>query len=347
MPDFMYVALKGDDRISIFSIQPDSGKLDLLRHQEVPGGPAPLTMDPDRKFLYVAQRNSLEVSTFRVDPAAGGLSLLGTSPLQGDPCYLSTDRTGRYLLSAYYFAGRVAVHPIGEDGVAYGPPIEWLSTDIGAHCLQTDPSNRYAFVPHIAFAPTLNRKGPNAVFQFKFDQSTGHITPNSTPRAQPEDGLGPRHFCFHPSMDIIYTSNEQACSVTRYDFDPSVGTLNPTQTVSTLPPEGFEEYTSCSQIQITPSGRFLYVPNRGHNSIACFAVDGANGELTSIGQAPTEAVPRAFSLDPQGQFLYAAGLEAGRLASYRIKDDTGELEPMEVYSVGKEPMWVLTTRLPG
>ena len=340
MPDFMYVSLKGDDKISTFNIDPDSGKLDLLRDLEVPGGPAPLALDPERKFLYAAQRNNQEVSTFRVDPATGGLSLMGTSPLEGDPCYLSTDRTGKYLLSAYYFAGHVAVHPIGEDGVAHAPPIEWLSTATGAHCIQTDSSNRYIFVPHIA------RKGPNAVFQFKFDQSTGHITPNSPPRAEPEDDLGPRHFCFHPSMDIVYTSNEQGCSVTRYDFDRPAGTLTPTQTVSTLP-EGFDGANSCSQIQITPSGRFLYAPNRGHNSIACFAVDSTNGELTSIGQVPTEEVPRAFNLDPQGKFLYAAGLESGRLASYRINDDTGELEPLEVYEVGTEPMWVLTTTLPG
>ena len=106
-------------------------------------------------------------------------------------------------------------------------------------------------------------------------------------------------------------------------------------------PEGYTEHNSCSQIQITPSGRFLYAPNRGHNSIAGFSVDAGDGSLTPLGQTPTEDIPRAFSLDPTGNFLYAAGLESARLASYRVDQDTGALEPLEVYPIGKGPMWVL------
>ena len=120
--------------------------------------------------------------------------------------------------------------------------------------------------------------------------------------------------------------------------------MTPFQTVSTLP-EGYDGQNSCSQIQITPSGKFLYAPNRGHNSIACFSVDAATGGLTSIAQMPTETIPRAFSLDPQGNFLYAAGLESGRLAAYRVNGDSGHLEPLEVYTVGQGPMWVLITEL--
>jgi 6-phosphogluconolactonase len=207
--------------------------------------------------------------------------------------------------------------------------------------MQTDPSNRFAFVPHIAGA-----NGPNRIYQFKFDENTGRLTPNSTPQVIPAEEAGPRHFCFHPSRDMLYFSNEQDCSVTAYDFDSTAGTLTALQTVSTLP-EGYEGENSCAQIQISPSGRFLYAPNRGHDSIACFTVDPSTGLLTSLGQVPSEAVPRAFSIDPTGNFLYAAGLESGRLASYRIDGDTGELEPLEVYDVGEGPMWVLATTLEG
>ncbi len=96
---------------------------------------------------------------------------------------------------------------------------------------------------------------------------------------------------------------------------------------------------------MSPSGKFLYVPNRGHNSIAGFSVDASTGRLTAIGQVSTEAVPSAFSLDPEGSFLFAAGSASGRLASYRINADTGELTPLETYAVGQRPMWVLVTRL--
>ena len=287
MPYFLYVSLRGDDKISIFNMDPDTGKLEPQGDAEVTGGPAPLTIDPERRFLYVGLREAIKVSSYGVNSGTGELSLIGTAPLEADPCYMATDRSGRFLLSAYYYAGKAAVHPIGEDGVAHGPPIEWLSTAPGAHSLQTDPSNRYAFLPHIA------RNGPNAIFQYRFSENTGHLTPNSPPTLTPEGEAGPRHFCFHPSMDVVYFSNEQGCSVTAYNLDRSAGTLTPFQTISTLP-DDFGGSNTCSQIQITPSGRFLYAPNRGHNSIAGFSVDRSSGRLTSIGHASSEAVPRAF-----------------------------------------------------
>ena len=340
MPSFMYVSLQGDDKISVFSMDPGTGRLEPQDDVEVTGGPAPLAIDPNRRFLYVGRRGSLEISSFRVNPSTGGLSLIGTAALEADPCYIATDRRGRFLLSTYYEGGKAAVHPISEDGAVYTPPIEWLSTARGAHSFQTDPSNRFAFVPHIA------GRGPNAIFQFRFDENTGHLTPNSPARFIPKEEVGPRHFCFHPSMDVIYFSNEQGCSVTGYNFDRSSGSLTPFQTISTLP-DDFDGQNTCSQIQITPSGRFLYAPNRGHNSIACFSVDESSGGLASIGHAPAEAVPRAFSIDPGGNFLFVAGLESGKLASYRITGDTGKLEHMDVYEVGNRPMWVLITRLDG
>ena len=204
--------------------------------------------------------------------------------------------------------------------------------------MQTDPSNRYAFVPHIAGA------GPNAIFLFRFDENTGHITPNSPPRVEPEEQLGPRHFCFHPTKDILYFSDEQGCSVTGYRLDTSSGTLSAFQTITTLP-DGYTEENTCSQIQVSSSGKFLYAPNRGHNSIAAFSVDPTSGRLTALGQVPTEAVPSSFSLDPQDKFLFAAGSESGRIASYRINGDTGVLTPLEKYTVGQNPMWVLMTTI--
>jgi 6-phosphogluconolactonase len=115
------------------------------------------------------------------------------------------------------------------------------------------------------------------------------------------------------------------------------------QTISTLP-GGFTARNTCSQIHLTPSGRFLYVGNRGHNSIAGFAVD-ASGRLTAAGHASTEPVPSAFSLDPAGHFVFAAGSASGRLASYRINDDTGALTSLTTYAVGQRPQAVLATRL--
>ncbi len=340
MPIYLYVSLQDDDKISVYTMDAASGRLEHQRDETVTGGPAALATDPERKFLYVGRRGIRELSSYGIDQVTGGLSFLGTASLEGEPVFLATDRRGKFVLSAYYYQSIAAVHPIDDRGVAGTPPTEWLQTASGAHAMQTDPSNRFAFVPHIA------GNGPNAIYQFKFDESTGRLTPNSPAILTPEELLGPRHFCFHPNQDVVYFSNEQACSVTAYRLDSSAGTLTAFQTVSTLP-DGFEGRNTCSQIQIAPSGKFLYAPNRGHNSIAGFTVDAATCQLTPIGRAPTEAVPRAFTLDPQGNFLFAAGLDTGRLAAYLINGESGELEPLETYDVGRKPMWVLITRLPG
>ncbi|MBI3328692.1 MAG: lactonase family protein [Nitrospinae bacterium] len=341
MPYCMYVSVQGEDKIVRFTMDPDTGQLQPQGVVEVSGGPAPLAVDPARQFLYVARRGERKISSFRIDPHTGALSMIGTEvSLETDPCYLATDRRGKFLLSSYYEGSGVTVHPIGDDGGAYGPAIEWRPTARGAHSIQTDPSNQFAFVPHIA------GRGPNEIWQFRFDARTGHLTPNTPAKVIPEGELGPRHFCFHPRKNILYFSNEQGCSVTAYQFDASAGTLTAMQTVSTLP-DDFVGRNSCSQIQIAPSGKFLYAPNRGHNSIACFTVDAATGMLTQIGCVPSETVPRAFSLDPTGRFLFAAGLESGRLAAYRIDADSGALQPLQIYPVGARPMWVLITHLAG
>jgi 6-phosphogluconolactonase len=350
MPSIMYVSLQGDDKILRFGMDPTTGALEPLGSLDVPGGPAPMVADPSQRFLYVARRGECNISSYRIGQQEGELSLIGTVSLPTDPCYMSTDRSGRFLLSAYYEGRGVTVHPIGSDGAAGDQPVERLETARGAHCFQTDPSNRYAFVPHIA------GRGPNEIWQFRFDAETGHLTPNTIPKVTPDQPVGPRHYCFHPSKDLVYFSNEQGCSVTVYRFDPASGTLSALQTVSTLP-SGYQGQNSCSQIRITASGKFLYAPNRGHNSIACFAVDATSGLLTSIGQAPSEQIPRAFNIDPDGRFLYAAGLESGHLAAYRIDQDSGSLQPLRRYPLGRRrtatvagapgtrPMWVLILML--
>jgi 6-phosphogluconolactonase len=337
----MYVSLQDDDQVLVLTLDSGSGKISPKGRVPVAGGPSPMAISPDRQVLYVGHRNVPGITSFRIDPQTGDLTQSGTVSPEAAPTFLSTDRSGRYLLSSYYQGAHAAVHPIGADGAVGGPPIEWLETAIGAHAMQTDPSNKYAFVPHID-----NRGGPNAIFQFKFDPNTGRLTPNSPPRVGQPAGTGPRHFCFHPARDILYFSNEQGSSVTGYNFDPAGGTLSPFQTISTLP-AGYRETNSCSQIQISPSGKFLFAPNRGHNSIASFSVDAASGRLTAIGHVSTEDRPSAFSLDPQGRFVVSAGSETDRLASYRVNVDSGELIPLETYLVGKRPMWVLITDLGG
>ncbi|HTT81406.1 MAG TPA: beta-propeller fold lactonase family protein [Stellaceae bacterium] len=351
MPDVLYVALQDDDRLAIFAIDGVSGRLTKKADLAAAGGPSVFAISPDHRTLYAGHRTRPSIASYRIDPG-GSLTLIATAAQADAPTFLAPDRAGRYMLAAYYQGGYAAVYPVGADGAVGAAATDRQETAIGAHAIATDPSNRFAFVPHISriqdnvMEPAKNNPGPNVILQFRFDAERGRLSPNAPFRVEQGDLVGPRHYCFHPSLDIVYFSNEQGCSVTAYRLDPAAGTLAAMQTIATLP-EGHSERTTCSQIHLTPSGRFLYVGNRAANSstIAGFAVDAASGRLTAAGHAATEAVPSAFCLDPAGQFLFAVGTASGRLASYRIDQATGALSPLGAASVGRRPAAVLAARL--
>ncbi|MSP02985.1 MAG: lactonase family protein [Acetobacteraceae bacterium] len=346
MPCFLYAAVQDENKIATFAVDPFTGALAPRAEVPAQGGPSVMAISQDQRTLYAGYRGVPAISGFQIDPVSGGLTLRGTVALPHAPTFLALDRTGKYLLSAYYQGGSAAVHPLAADGTVGAQAIDWLATANGAHAIATDRSNRFAFVPHIArlndnvLEPPRDNPGPNMILQFRFDAQTGHLTENVPFRIEPAERLGPRHYCFHPTLDVVYFSNEQGSGVTGYRLDPTAGLLSALQTISSLP-DGYAERNTCSQIHITPSGRFLYVGNRGHNSIAGFSADPATGLLTPAGRVATEAVPSAFCLDPTGQFVFAAGTASGRLASYRINSETGGLTPLATYPVGQRPAALL------
>ena len=330
----VYITLQDDDKIAIYNLDSPSGNLSHQEDIAVPGGPAPLALSPDARHAYLGLRTGNRILSFDIDSATGSLSVTGSVDLESDPCYVSVDATGRHLLSAYYFAGHIAVHPVGPDGSLGDPVTEWIGTRQKAHCAHTDASNSLVFLPHVGES--------NAIYQYKFDSSTGSLTANDPPVVEAPEGDGPRHYAYHPTASIVYFNNEQGSSVTAYHLDPDAGTLAPFQTVSTLP-EGWSGKNSCAQIHIAPSGNFLYSSNRGHNSIAIFAIDGKSGELTSLGQQPTVATPRAFAIDPTENYMLIGGLDDGDLASYRVDRASGLLTHIATQPVGDQPMWIHIT----
>jgi len=348
MTDALFVGLQDDNKVLVFAIDGETGGLNRQGELPEPGGPSVFAISNDRNTLYVGKRDPASIVSYRIDRRTGALSPLGTAAQPQAPTFLAPDRSGKFMLCAYYQGKGAAVYRIGDDGAVGAPSQEWLGTDIGAHAIATDRSNRFAFVPHISrvqdnvLEPPKNIPGPNYIAQFRFDAQTGQLAQNSPHRVEQGDLVGPRHYCFHPTLDLVYFSNEQGSSVTSYRLDAN-GSLSPVQTISTLPAD-FTTRNTCSQIHLTPSGKYLYVGNRGHNSIAGFAVDAA-GNLTAAGRAPTEVVPSAFSLDPQGRFLYAAGTASNALASYRIDQQTGTLTQFASQPVGKRPAAVMSVQL--
>ena len=143
----------------------------------------------------------------------------------------------------------------------------------------------------------------------------------------------------------MYANAEQASHVTVYRLDPTDGSLEPIQSLSTLPDEGFDGVNSTATVRVHPSGKAVYVSNRGHDSIAAFTVDPSIGLLTPAGHSPTKECPRAFGVDPDGRFLYAGSDHSGRLTSHRI-DSNGQLHSLDIYQLGMWPSWVLPVKLP-
>ena len=329
---FVYVSVSREKRIAVFRLDPATGGLAAAGSLDVDGAPGPIWPHPSRARFFAALRSSGKLATLDVARSTGMVSVVHeTTPGESSP-FVLPDPAGRFLLSAYYGAGKVMVHSIAAGGALSKEPLQLISTAENAHCIRLDPSGRFAFVPHT---------GPNAVYQFRWDGQAGRLTANDPPTATgtPQDA-GPRHIYFHPTLPVAYTANEIGSSVTVYGFDSSSGTLDAIQTLSTLP-DGFSEKNTCADVEVTPDGRFVYVSNRGHDSIAAFRVDTASGRLKPTGRYPTEATPRSFNIDPSGRYMVAAGQSSGRLATFRLDTATGALERLATYEVGRGPAWVI------
>ncbi len=331
---FVYVSKAPEKQIQVFQLDSQAKKLNAVETFTVEGTPGSLGVDPHKKFLYASLRDMSKIGSYRIDSSTGKLTLLNTVALpEGEnAAFVGTDRSGKWLLSASYSAGKVVVHKINDDGSIASPAVQTVATAKTAHCIAVSRENSIVYVPHVE---------PNAVFQFGFDENTGMLTELGQAPGGAENA-GPRHLAFHPTKQFAFTSDESGSSVTAYHVDPKAG-LKPMQTHSTLP-DDFTAENSTAEVKVHPNGKFVWVSNRGHDSLAGFAID-ADGKLTAIGQTPTEKTPRSFDIDPSGRFAFGAGEGSGKLAFFECDPNTGKLTRLETYDVGQSLTWVLAVRL--
>jgi len=333
----IYVSESGEKRIAVFHMDPSSGELNRIGEAPLPGAPGSQAISADHKHLYAAVRTAKQFVTLSVDPKTGLLSDPILTPPGINAAYVHVDKTGRWLLSASYSEGVAAVSRITPTGVVDGAPTVILNTGLKAHSIQTDAANRFAFVPHVG---ELNK-----VEQLRFDAVAGTLTPNDPPALPGGEGQGPRHFQFHPNGRWAYFVNEQGKSVTLCDYDAEKGTLKSRQTLPTVPADWDLSKGSCADIHVSADGRFVYASNRGHDSLAAYAVDQQTGELQSLGQTPTEKTPRSFCLMPSGpggeNFVVSAGEGSHKLIVFRRDPKAGTLTPLQTYDCGKGPAWVM------
>lgn len=334
-PTVVYVSESGEKRIAVWTLDEATGALTKTGEAVLPGAPGSLSLSPDRRHLYASVRTTKQFATLAVDPKTGALSNPSFADAGFNAAYVFADKTGRWLLAASYSEGVIGSSAI-QNGRVTGLPVVTLEAGKKAHCIQTDPANRFAFVPHVG---ELNK-----VEQLRFDERTGRLTPNQPPHLPGGVGEGPRHMQFHPNGRWAYFVNEQGKSVTLCDYDAAQGTLKARQSVPTVPEE-WRDKGSCADIHVSADGRFVYASNRGHDSLAVFAVNAQTGELTALGQTPTEKTPRSFALTPGDTFVISAGEGSHRLIVYRRNAETGALTPLKTYDCGKGPAWVTSVKL--
>jgi len=333
-PTIVYVSESGEKRLAIWSLDESSGELSRVGEAPLPGAPGSLSISPDRRHLYASVRSAKQFATLNVDAKNGALTNPTFADAGFNAAYVFTDKTGRWLLAASYSEGVVGLSAI-KHGRVEGLPVVTLETGKKAHCIQVDPANKFAFVPHVG---ELNK-----VEQLRFDAETGTLTRNTPPHLPGGEGEGPRHMLFHPNGKWAYFVNEQGKSVTLCDYDAANGTLKARQSMPTVPEE-WRDKGSCADIHISADGRFVYASNRGHDSLAVFSVNTQTGELTAHGQTPTEKTPRSFCLVPGDQFVVSAGEGSHKLIVFRRNAETGALTPLKSYDCGKGPAWVMSVK---
>jgi len=313
---------------SLAHFNPDTGVLTRPEFLLAAKEPAFFVLSPDGSRLYSCNSGSPGgLSAYAVEPRTGRLTLLNRVLAGGgDTSFITLDHTGRYVLVANYNGGNIAAFALRPDG-SIG---DWTAFDqhtgksvhpgrqtkAYAHAIVLDPTNRFALVPDL---------GVDKLYIYRFDEKTGALTPNNPAFAAIAPGSGPRHVRFHPNGHWVYLINELASTIAAFTWDSVHGTLTPLQTVTTLPAD-FSGTSTCAELEVHPNGRFLYGSNRGHDSLAVFAIDQTSGLLTPVEHVASGGkTPRNFAFDPTSRWIVLTNQDSSNAVVFRVDAATGRL----------------------
>jgi 6-phosphogluconolactonase len=319
----------------------DGGELHLIQAAESGESPTFLALHPNRNFMYaINEIRDGRATAFSVDPASGKLKQLNTEPIDGvGPCYVSLSPDGKWLLAACYAGGSLSVLPVLENGQVGKVSCVVQHSGTGpdprrqeaphAHSIRFDPSGRFALACDL---------GTDKVHIYKLEN--GQLIPNETPWGSSEPGAGPRHIAFHPSGQWVYVATEMGNTVETFAWDSAAGKLTFVRSISSLPAD-FTAHSQIAHILISPDGKWLYASNRGHNSLAVYAV-AADGSLSTVGFVSTGGNwPRNFDITPDGRFILVANQESDSLITFAVDPQTGMPAPVCEPVVVTKPMFVM------
>ncbi|WP_020620289.1 lactonase family protein [Paenibacillus daejeonensis] len=313
----------------------DSDKGSLKIVQEVSGlqNPTFATIDGDKLTVYAISEETDEAgqrkgyaSAFKLDPVALQLTLINKEETVPAPtCHIELDHSGSSVLVSSYHGGLLGLSPVLEDGALglnadlhqhEGSSIRPAQSQARVHSVFVDRSNRWAIASDL---------GLDKVFVYQLDLENYRVIPHQEVSVTP--GSGPRHFVFHPSLPYGYVIHELNGTISAFSFDEDQGKLEEVQTLSTLP-EDFEGENGCADIHISPDGRFLYGSNRGHDSLAVFAIDEESGKLTLVEITSTlGGHPRNFAISPDGRFILVANRDGNHIVTFHRDEESGKLTP--------------------
>lgn len=331
--------------IYLFRVDRASGALMQMQVVDDTRNPSWLAVNPAQTCLYAISEidnfqgtRSGAVVTYAIDPASFELKRLGAVSSGGiGPTYVSVHPTGKFVFVANYGGGSVAVFPVGEDGTlgeasdvrpSVGPrhhphaiddpPGQFAVSDHEGphvHMVASDPGGQFVIA---------NDAGLDLTLIWRLDMQAGRLLPSDMPVLEAPSGSAPRHFVFHPNGKYFYNLYEHDAKVAVYDYDGSRGVMRLKQSVSTLPPK-FAGSNLAGEILISRDGRFLYVSNRLHSTLAVFAV-AADGELKMTSETWVHAdSPRSAAIDPSGELMFSCNQKGDSITSFRINPASGAL----------------------
>ncbi len=325
---------RGSEGIYVYNYDRKKEKFSLIQTTPEIQNPNFLCIDPNGKNLYAvtSRGDSKEtkqdmLSSFAIDQNTGRLKFLNETPSYGKgSCHISMDKTGHWLFISHYGSGSLTVFSIGKNGVP-GDTVQTIQYEGGSitarqkgphvHSIQVSPDNKFLYVANL---------GTDKIMIYSFDRVSGKLTPASTPYGSSRPGAGPRHFAFHPQKPFFYLAEELSSTVTVFDRDIKSGDLTPIQTTSALP-DTFSGDNTMADIHIDDSGKYLYVSNRGFNSLAIFSI-GDDGKLSFSKQEPVLGNhPRNFMIEPNGEFLLVANMISDNIVKFNLDKSSGLLNP--------------------
>jgi 6-phosphogluconolactonase len=355
--EILYVgtySVRGSEGIYVYEFNRKKENFELIQTVNTPESPSFITVHPSGKFLLSVNRaglpgnpNTGSVSAFRIEASTGKLTLINHQPSYGSgPCHISTDHTGKLAFVSNYTEGNVIVFPIAADGAlkACSDSVRFSGKSINptrqekphAHSSLPSPDNRFLLATDL---------GTDRIYSYTLNIANGKIVPAQKPFISVEPGSGPRHFTFHPNGRFVYLVEELTSTVAVFSYNKKTGDLTLIQDQIKSLPDDFKSVNTAADIHTDAKGKYLFLSNRGHQSLAVFDILADGNVKFKFTQPVAGEKPRNFLVDPQNQFVWVANQDTDNIIMLALDDKNGKLQETTVQIKVPSPVCLKMLRL--